>query len=255
MSTRESVDVASVPFRVATCDSAADEVLGLARARVAQPVRLANAYSLASASKSPEYFRVISGAGSNYPDGAPVVWFMRLFSRSRCPGRVRGPSLFRRVLEKSRDTGLRHMFVGATEETLTRLIAAIDKEYPGVEVGGVYAPPFASVSDAFIEDIAQVAQYHDCDLVWIGLGTPKQDIVAALLAERVNAPCVGVGAAFDFVAGTVPEAPEFYQRFGLEWIYRFASEPRRLWRRYTIGNLHFLLAVSRSKLRRRLDVQ
>ena len=250
---RECVDVASVPFRVATCDSAADEVLDLARARVAQPVRLANAYSLASASKSSEYLRVMSGAGLTYPDGAPVVLFMRLFSWSRQPGRVRGPSLFRRVLDKSRDTGLRHMFVGATEETLTRLIAAIDDEYPGVKVGGVYSPPFEPVSDAFIDDIAQVARDHDCDLVWIGLGTPKQDLVAALLAERVGAPCVGVGAAFDFVAGTVPEAPALYQRLGLEWLYRFAAEPRRLWRRYTIGNVQFLFAVVRSKLNRRAE--
>ncbi|WP_282958885.1 WecB/TagA/CpsF family glycosyltransferase [Gordonia sp. SCSIO 19800] len=197
----------------------------------------------------------MSGVGSTYPDGAPVVWFMRLFSGSRRPSRVRGPSLFRRVLDKSRDTGLRHMFVGATDETLTRLTKVIDDEYPGVKVGGAYAPPFEPVSDSFIDDIARAVCHHDCDLVWIGLGTPKQDLVAALLAERVNAPCVGVGAAFDFVAGTVPEAPVLFQRLGLEWLYRFASEPRRLWRRYTIGNLRFLFAVARSKLNQRAKVR
>lgn len=250
MLVNETVAVAALPFRVATCDAAAQEVIALARSRVAEPVRLANAYSIASASSSSRYMAVMSGPGINYPDGFPVVVFMRLFSRSLRPERVRGPSLFRAVLDKSRDSGLRHMFIGATSDTLDRLVARIQSEYPGVNIGGVYSPPFESVSDSYIDNIAEAAIRHDCDVVWIGLGTPKQDIVAAKLAEKVGAPCIGVGAAFDFVAGTVPEAPLVLQRLGMEWMYRLLSEPRRLWRRYTVGNVQFLLAVMRSKVGR-----
>jgi N-acetylglucosaminyldiphosphoundecaprenol N-acetyl-beta-D-mannosaminyltransferase len=241
-----TISVAAVPFRVATPTSAADDVVSLALTGDAQPVRLANAYCLAVASKSKDYFEVISGAGHNYPDGFPVVVFMRLFNKSRRPERVRGPSLFRDVLAKSQGTSVQHLFIGSTSSTLDQMVARIECEYPGATIAGAYSPPFAPVTDEYIEDIAAFARRRDCNLVWVGLGTPKQDLVAAKLAQVLNVPCVGVGAAFDFVAGTVPEAPLLVQRLGLEWVYRLVSEPRRLWRRYTIGNIQFLYAVARA---------
>ncbi|MDH3052484.1 WecB/TagA/CpsF family glycosyltransferase [Gordonia alkanivorans] len=187
----------------------------------------------------------MAGDGINYPDGSPVVLFMRLFapSGSRRPERVRGPSLFREVIAQSEGTSIRHFFAGATQETLALMAAKIEEEYPRARIEGVHSPPFAPVTEEYIDAIADVIGANRCDLVWVGLGTPKQDIVAAGLARRLGVPCVGVGAAFDFVAGTIPEAPEIYQRLGMEWVYRLISEPRRLWRRYTIGNLQFLRAV------------
>ncbi len=100
--------------------------------------------------------------------------------------------------------------------------------------------PSLPVDSSFLDDVSKRVNAADPDIVWVALGTPKQDFCTAALCKMVQRPCVGVGAAFDFVAGTISEAPAFFQKFGIEWIYRFASEPRRLWKRYVFGNFTFI---------------
>nr|WP_235387251.1 WecB/TagA/CpsF family glycosyltransferase [Rhodococcus sp. B7740] len=169
---------------------------------------------------------------------------MRLRSRNSGAGRVRGPSLFVETLRQTEGTAVRHFFLGTTDETLRRLTDAIETNYPGAQIAGSYSPPFAPVSPEITASCTAEVRKTNATIVWVALGTPKQDFLAQALAEKVGLPCIAVGAAFDFVAGTTKEAPTWIQNSGLEWLYRFASEPKRLWRRYLIGNIQFLRSAT-----------
>ncbi|WP_230678277.1 WecB/TagA/CpsF family glycosyltransferase [Rhodococcoides fascians] len=195
---------------------------------------------MALAAKDENYSRLLNSHGVNFPDGTPVVWFMRLRDRRSNAKQVRGPSLFVESLRTTQDTDVRHFFLGTTELTLAKLIEAVDSKYPGVNIAGSYSPPFAPLSPELTGACTKEIQNTNATLVWVALGTPKQDFLARDLSTQTGLPCVAVGAAFDFVAGTVKEAPSWVQNTGLEWLYRFATEPRRLWRRYLIGNFQFV---------------
>jgi len=165
--------------------------------------------------------------------------------------RVRGPSFFNEVLERLGDTSLKSFFLGNSEATEAQFLQVLEERFPRTLVAGSFAPPFEPLSPNYIEGCVEAVRHSGADIVWIGLGTPKQDFVAQAIAERLHLPCIGVGAAFDFLSGNVKEAPPHIQRIGLEWMYRLVREPRRLWRRYTVGNVQFLAAVAADHFRNR----
>ncbi|WP_200896289.1 WecB/TagA/CpsF family glycosyltransferase [Pseudarthrobacter chlorophenolicus] len=213
-------------------------------------VRLANSYCVALAGQDDRYHRLLNDSGVNFPDGAPVAAVMRavpgrMEGLRKPAGRVRGPSFFEMTLDKGREDSLKHFFLGATPETLFRLESAVKARYPGVQVVGTYAPPFGPLDEDFISECAAATEPASPDVVWVGIGTPKQDFLASELATRTGKVCVGVGAAFDFSAGTVTEAPVWIQNSGFEWLYRLTTEPKRLWRRYLFGNAKFVGLVVR----------
>jgi N-acetylglucosaminyldiphosphoundecaprenol N-acetyl-beta-D-mannosaminyltransferase len=222
----------------------------------AVPWRLVNSYSISLMAREHRYASVLRGDGINLADGRPVTWALAALSRRAgtptLPGHVRGPSLFDRVLDESQGTGVRHFLLGGTPYTLARLEAAIAARYPKALVVGVESPPFRPLTaEERIEQDERI-RASGADIVWVGLGTPRQDIEAERLAQTVGRPVVAVGAAFDFLAGTKREAPVWVQRAALEWLFRLASEPRRLWRRYTTGLLRFGLVCARELARPRV---
>lgn len=233
--------VAGVPFGVTNLSEASDWLLSMARRRSGVAVRLSNAYCVALASSDASYRKVLLGEGINFPDGTPVVWALR--SRGLKADRVRGPSFFVETLDRSQGTTISHFFLGATDETLSAMRAALQGRYPKARLVGFHAPPFGDLDEQFY----RIAETKICDarpdIVWVGLGTPKQDFATQELAHRTGLPCVGVGAAFDFVAGTTAEAPIWVQNSGLEWLFRLLSEPRRLWKRYVFGNTRFIVEL------------
>ena len=159
--------------------------------------------------------------------------------------RVRGPSYFLDVLDQGRAIDARHFLLGGTDEMLNVLRATIADRFPGVIIAGVESPPFRPPTDDELrEQDARIAATRP-DVVWVGLGSPKQEFEAHRLASTLNAVVPAVGAAFDFTAGRVTPAPEWMQRSGLEWLHRLGSEPRRLWRRYLVGNAKFVWIASR----------
>lgn len=244
--------VAGVPFQVTNLLDAVDWVVNVAAIQH-RPVnvRLANAWNVALAHDDADYRELLTAHGINLPDGSPVIWFMnwqRHRARSTPAGRVRGPSLFTQVMEQSVRSGTRHFLLGGSQATLDALVEALHYKYPGVRVVGTYSPPFAPVTDDYIADCVDHITSSQPDLVWVGLGTPKQDIVGTALASELSVTTLNVGAAFGFTAGTVGEAPQWMQRSGLEWLYRLTSEPRRLWYRYTYGNVRFLYVAIRHQL-------
>lgn len=238
--------VGKVPFEVTTLDGAVTRVICAASQAEPISIRLSNAYCVALASKDTSYQKLLSGPGLNFPDGTPVAWFMK--RRNATAERVRGPSLFMETLDSGRSQDIGHFFLGTTPETLAGLESEVSERFPGVRISGRFAPPFAPIDDRFYDECITRISATDAQLIWVALGTPKQDFVAEELARRVGKPAAAVGAAFDFAARTAREAPLWMQKTGTEWIYRLATEPRRLWRRYLFGNIQFLRsALTESK--------
>ncbi|GAA2137883.1 hypothetical protein GCM10009844_05380 [Nocardioides koreensis] len=187
--------------------------------------------------------------GSCYPDGLPLIWALRGVDPNAGwskAARVRGPDLFPHVLAASQDLrGVSHYLLGGTEDVLEQLQKAIAVNFPGAVVAGAASPPFRPVHDVDWQGHLQDIRASGATHVWVGLGTPKQDFVAELLSDADPYRLyLAVGAAFDFVAGTTKIAPKWMQDNGLEWLFRLATEPRRLWRRYLIGNVKFIWIVA-----------
>lgn len=222
---------------------AVDSLAAAAAAGLPQGLHLCNAFTLSLAGRNSDYRAALQHPGAvNLPDGTPVSWYYRLASRDGARGPVRGPSLMKAALARP---GLRHFLLGGTDEVLSDLEAVIARDYPQAVVAGRFAPPFTDPSDGDLELWAATLREADADVVWVGLGTPRQDVVISRLVGRAGAVLVGVGAAFDFLSGHKSEAPEILHRTGLEWVYRLLSEPRRLWRRYLFGNAAFVVQAAR----------
>lgn len=208
-------------------------------------VRLVNAWCVVVAQDDLQYRAIVNGPGLTLPDGAPVLRAMRRNRSAAEAERVRGPSLFEATLDRGRGVGLRHFLLGGEPATLELLATAIDAKYPGAEIAGAWSPPFGEVDDALINESVSRILDSGAEIVWVGMGAPKQDTVGAAIVGHTGLTAVGVGAAFDFLAGTVLEAPTWAQEAGLEWLFRLLREPRRLWRRYLVGNVRFLWIVFR----------
>lgn len=254
MTERQPIVVGSVPFTISNLQGATEQVISNATSDEPTSVRLANAYCVALAEDDDDYQRLLATDGINYPDGTPVAWVMRRQHQGTPrPQQVRGPSLFENVLDQGRDSHLRHFFLGTSDRTLAALRAQIELRFPGTTVSGTFSPPFAPLDDEFYRECVSAITETETDIVWVALGTPKQDFAAYEITKLTGITTVAVGAAFEFLAGTVKQAPSWSHGTGLEWLFRLATEPRRLWRRYLIGNTRFLRAVLAQTLKRNLE--
>jgi N-acetylglucosaminyldiphosphoundecaprenol N-acetyl-beta-D-mannosaminyltransferase len=241
-STRD-VDVARVPVRATTFAESVAFVVSRSPSPGAGAIRLVNAWTIVTANDDPSYLAILRGPGLNLPDGKPVA--KRIRREVPSAEQVRGPSFFRSVIDEGRSHGSRHYFLGNHSETLDRLKARLDADYPGARIVGMFAPPYLEDPQDLINLCTPAIAATEADFVWVSLGTPKQDFVSASLTASTSAWVVGIGAAFDFVAGTTPESPRWLSRLGGEWLHRLATEPRRLWRRYAIGGFKYLWLVRR----------
>jgi N-acetylglucosaminyldiphosphoundecaprenol N-acetyl-beta-D-mannosaminyltransferase len=193
--------------------------------------------------------RVHNDAGMVTPDGMPLVWFSRLCGERRTD-RVCGPDLMRKMTAVSSLRGYRQFYYGGAEGVADKLKQALITAHPKLDVVGTLCPPFRELTPE--EDRAVVAEINAArpDIVWVGLSTPRQEYWMARHLGRIEAPViVGVGAAFDFLAGTKLQAPPWMQRSGLEWLFRLCSEPHRLWRRYAYIVPGFLLLAAGAVVR------
>jgi N-acetylglucosaminyldiphosphoundecaprenol N-acetyl-beta-D-mannosaminyltransferase len=208
-------------------------------------IHLINAYTVALADQDPHYAEVLSGDSINFPDGKPLSWVSRARRDTQPLSQVRGHQLFQDVFDAGRDFGLKHFLLGSTDDVLAKMTEKLNAKFPGAEIVGSYSPPYRPLTEDEVEAQDRAIAKTGANVVWVGLGTPKQDLEARRLARSLPVVAVAIGAAFDFAAGTVKEAPEVLTKLGLEWTYRFAMEPRRLWRRYVFGNVRFLRAAAR----------
>lgn len=190
-----------------------------------------------------QMYRAVNGAGLAVPDGMPLVWLSRAASR-RPVSRVYGPDLMLALCQLSLERGYSHYFYGGAAGVPEQLADKLQARFPGLRIAGVCSPPFRSLNPAESDDIATQINQAAPDIVWVGLGTPKQDLWMAEFRPRLAAPVlIGVGAAFNFHTGLIPQAPLWMQRSGLEWLFRLSQEPGRLWYRYLVYNPWFLLLL------------
>lgn len=236
--------IGGVECVAAELDDAVDLLLEFVTSRRATAIHLVNAYSVALADSDFRYREVLK-RGVKFPDGKPLGWVSRARRDRPCLRQVRGPSLFPRVVDRGRSLGVKHFLLGSTPSNLEALERNLRSSYPGAEIVGSYSPPFRppTTSDLAAQD--EVILSSGAQVVWVGLGTPKQDFEVARLASSLPVVAVAVGAAFDFLADPATEAHPIWGRLGLEWLYRLSSEPRRLWKRYLWGNPRFLWAAVR----------
>jgi N-acetylglucosaminyldiphosphoundecaprenol N-acetyl-beta-D-mannosaminyltransferase len=223
---------------------AAARVLTWAARSESRYVCVSNVHVTMESYDSADYRAIVNAADLVTPDGMPLVWALRLFGVAEAT-RVYGPTLMVNVLERAAARGVAVGFYGATPEVLARLVDACQRRFPGLDVAYTYAPPFRVLAPE--EDARVVGEINNSNarILFVGLGCPKQERWMASHKGSVNAVMLGVGAAFDFLAGAKRQAPRWMQNLGLEWLFRLATEPRRLWRRYAYHNPRFVALLAR----------
>jgi N-acetylglucosaminyldiphosphoundecaprenol N-acetyl-beta-D-mannosaminyltransferase len=202
-----------------------------------------NVHVIMEAQASVGLRRSLNNAGMVTPDGMPLVWYSHLKGYPHV-SRVYGPDLLLAACQRSLETGWSHYFYGGAPGVAEKLVEKLCARFPGLRVAGSSTPPFRPLSVE--EDQAAVEEINasGADILWVGLGAPKQELWMAEHLGRIAAPVmVGVGAAFDFHAGVKRQAPRWMQRSGLEWLFRLVSEPTRLWKRYLVNNPLFVWLV------------
>jgi N-acetylglucosaminyldiphosphoundecaprenol N-acetyl-beta-D-mannosaminyltransferase len=211
-------------------------------------VHFCNAYNVALAKSDPGYARQLEAADVVFSDGVPITWVGKRAYPDQASTweRVYGPDVMRGVLAASTQEGPLHYLLGSTPETLDALTRKLSAEYPSARIVGAASPPFRAATDDELRERDERILASGASIVWVGLGTPKQDAEVQRLAASIPVVAMAVGAAFDFLAGTKAQAPVWMQRSGLEWAFRLASEPRRLGRRYVWGNSVFALEAVRT---------
>jgi len=185
------------------------------------------------------------------PDGTPVVWALRLMG-ARGVGRVYGPDLMLALSAASAQRGYSQFYFGGEPGVAQDLSLALRRRFPGLPVAGAMSPGFREPTPAEEREMIATLNASGARILWVGLGSPKQDLWMARLRPHLECDLLlGVGAAFDFVSGRKAQAPRWMQEAGLEWTFRLAHEPRRLWRRYAIQNPRFIWKIGRQYVRHR----
>ena len=217
----------------------ATRILGWAEGNESRYVCVANVHVTMESHDSADYRTIINAADLITPDGMPLVWALRLFGAHNAT-QVRGPTLIVHLLERAAAAGIGVGFYGGTPAVLKLLQGVCRERFPGLRIAYAYAPPFRPVTPSEDAEIVREINASGAGILFVGLGCPKQERWMGAHRGAVNAVMLGVGAAFDFLAGVKPEAPVWMQRSGLEWCFRLASEPRRLWKRYALHNPRFV---------------
>jgi len=216
-------------------------------------VCVTNTHSLVLMHKDKEFKDITNSASLVVADGKPLTWISRLYGEP-IPERVAGSDLVYGLGKKSSEKGYKLFFLGSNPATLGKMVENLKKMFPSLQVAGVYSPPFKKEFSGR-EDAKMIALINKVkpNVLFVGLGAPKQERWIWEHKDELQVPVsIGVGAAFDFVAGTVKRAPKWMQKCGLEWLFRLCQEPRRLWRRYLIGNPVFLWLVGKELVKKYL---
>ena len=212
-------------------------------------VTVTGVHGVIEAQDDPEFRAILNGALITTPDGMPTVWCGKAKGHHEM-GRVYGPDLMLRVFEESAAKGVKHFFYGGREGVAELLRKKIEERFPKIEIVGTYCPPFRPLNDNELAHLQEKVRETQPDIFWVGLSTPKQErFMAKYLPKLEVSLMISVGAAFDFHAGLVTQAPKRFQQWGLEWFYRLCTEPKRLWRRYLtiVPRFLWLLGVERLK--------
>jgi N-acetylglucosaminyldiphosphoundecaprenol N-acetyl-beta-D-mannosaminyltransferase len=227
---------------------ASARILAWATQPVSRTVCCANAHMVMEGHDRPEFREIVNSADLVTADGMPLVWALHLAGAAGA-SRVYGPDLTSAVLARAAAAGVPVGFYGATRATVERLRAACRAAHPGLRIAYAFAPPFRGLTREEDERITAEIRASGARILFVGLGCPKQELWMAQHKASLSAVLLGVGAAFDLLAGVKPRAPRWMQRAGCEWLFRLAVEPSRLWRRYLSSNPRFAWLLLREWMR------
>jgi N-acetylglucosaminyldiphosphoundecaprenol N-acetyl-beta-D-mannosaminyltransferase len=244
-------EVLDIPLALTDYEGAMDWIDAMIAAGQRGYVTAAAVHLVMVAQEDPETRRALLEATLAVPDGQPLVWALRALGHGA--SRVYGPDLMARYCERAARNGTPiYLYGGRHQGALVQLTLCLRQRYPGIRIVGGYSPPFRPLTPEERRFVVDDINGSGAKIVWVGTGQPKQERWMAEMRDSLHAPIlVGVGAAFDFHAGLIPQAPAWMQALGLEWTYRLAREPRRLWRRYARYNPRFVLGFLRQYARHR----
>lgn len=245
-----------IPLALTDYEETLDWIDACIAHRTRSYICVATVYSLMLTHEDPDLRDAMLGADFTVPDGQPLVWAMNALDHAEST-RVYGPDLMEKACARATKTGVRmYLYGGRNQGALVQLALNLRQQFPGLQIVGGYSPPYRELTDEESEAIAAEINRSRADIVWVGIGAPKQEKWIAHMRDRIEAPMmIGVGAAFDFHAGLVAQAPAWIQKLGLEWAFRLATEPRRLWRRYARYNPLFVRSFIAQYLRYRLRLR
>jgi N-acetylglucosaminyldiphosphoundecaprenol N-acetyl-beta-D-mannosaminyltransferase len=223
-----------------TLQSAVDRILNWIRTKQSHYVNVCTADTMVQCFDQPELAKIVTNSGMATTDGVPLMLLGKL--RGYDLTRVYGPDLVLELCRQGLADNVRHYFYGSTNEVLEKLKTNLEKQFAGIQIAGMYSPPFRPLSESDEADIIKMINKTNPDIVWCGLGTPKQDYWVGKFQPHLNSSAsIAVGAAFNFHAGEVKQAPRWMMNSCLEWLFRLLVEPKRLWKRYLIGNPRFIM--------------
>lgn len=241
---RNRVLVLTAPIDALTWDSALTRISNWAAKRESRYVCICNVHSVVTTGQDNDFGRVVAEADMATPDGAPVAWMLKHLGFPN-QQRINGPDLMWKYCELAASRGEAIFLYGGMPATLAFLQARLLVEFPGLKIAGTYSPPFRALTAEEDNAAVEMMNASGAGTVWVSLGCPKQEKWMAAHRGRINAVMIGVGAAFDYHAGTISRAPAWMQNAGLEWLHRLASEPGRLWKRYLVTNTLFILRATK----------
>ncbi|HLF18592.1 MAG TPA: WecB/TagA/CpsF family glycosyltransferase [Candidatus Omnitrophota bacterium] len=234
------LDILGVRVSVTNLEQACQTIDGWISQRFKTYVCVAPVATVIESQDDEQFRQIINEAGMVTPDGMPLVWVGK-WRGEKAIGRTYGPDLMLALCEKGQARGYRHFFYGGTQENNQRLAQQLRSQFPKINIVGHWAPPFRDKNEPEDAPILTMINNASADILWVGLGAPKQEYWMFHHRDKLDVPVmIGVGAAFDFIAGVKKQAPRWMQRAGLEWLFRLLSEPQRLWKRYIFGNTRFL---------------
>ena len=242
----DTAPVLGVPLALTDYQRTLDWIDAAVAARHGGYLCVAAVHTVMACQEDPELRAAVERAAFTVPDGQPLVWALNLLGH-RLRSRVYGPDLMWLACERAAHTGARfYLYGGRNQGALVQLTLNLRRAFPGLRVVGGSSPPYRELTAAEETAVVQEINASGADVVWVGIGVPKQEKWMARMRPRLEAPVlVGVGAAFDFHAGLVPQAPAWLQSLGLEWAFRLSREPSRLWRRYLRYNPWFVASFAR----------
>lgn len=249
--TRERYLVVSLDVDRCTHGSAVERVIELAQNGRGAYVCFGTVHMIMESFDSPEFGKRVNAADLIVPDGMPTVWMQRL-QRAHDPERVRANDLMMLLMARAEKEKLKVGFYGGKQEVIDAILERAAREYPNLEISFAVSPPFRPLTAHEDEEITTQISSSGTQVLFMGLGCPKQENWMAEHKDRMNCVMLGVGASFDFYAGNVKESPAWLGRLGLEWLYRLTQEPKRLWRRYLILNPRFIWHAARQITSNRL---
>ena len=198
-----------------------------------------NVHTTVMAKENAIYRKVLNDAVFTFPDGNPIAKIEKHGGYPEAE-RVAGPDFMKKMFELTQDGSLSHYFYGSKQETIDALRKQLETKYPGIVIKGMYSPPFRELTEEEDNEIVKMINDSGADIIWIGLGAPKQENWMFFHRGKLSGVMMGVGAGFDFHAGTIKRAPEWIQNLGFEWLYRLFQDPKRLIKRYLVTNFKFI---------------